>query len=167
MGYVILKECISKINIPITIVNWNTCLKNNLHLSLKKRILTAFEETPLIKFINESNKLVQRIHQQNGFLVPDLFVAVGLTHRSIIKNVKKANIKNVVISGDLRGHVEYEEDPKGSLDLVYEVDTELMSKIIVDTIKPWELFFLETFENAFMKAKPFTVSNKSKINYEY
>ncbi|KII61600.1 Uridine nucleosidase 1 [Thelohanellus kitauei] len=141
-AFVILKECISKINIPITIVDWETCWTTHLPFSLVESIknlnLQKSKKNKHIDFFDifydKTNKYIQRSYYESGILATDLYVAVGLINRSIFKTIKKVNITNVDISGERIGHVDFEEHPNGSLDLVYEVDTELMAKLIFNTI---------------------------------
>ncbi|KII66377.1 Uridine nucleosidase 1 [Thelohanellus kitauei] len=141
-AYVILKECILKMNVPTTIVDWKLCWTTRLPFSLEQNVKKKRSESIKTnkyleifdKFLDRNNKYIKRGYYEEGILTSDLYVAVGLTNRSIFKTIKKGNITNVVLSGERVGHVDFDEDPNGKLDIVYEVDTEEMVKIIVNTI---------------------------------
>ncbi|KII61596.1 Uridine nucleosidase 1 [Thelohanellus kitauei] len=141
-AYGIFKECICKIDVPITIVDWGTCFNTRLPFSLEENIIKLNKEKSKKNkyidffdiFMDRTNKYIKKNYYENGILTSDLYAVVGLMHRGIFKTIKKVNMKSVVTSGERGGHVEYEEDPKGSIDLVYEIDTELMAEIVVDTL---------------------------------
>ncbi|KII71618.1 hypothetical protein RF11_02524 [Thelohanellus kitauei] len=142
LAYVILKECISKINVPIRIVDLAMCLAPHLPLSfldniknLNRRASKMNKHLDLFEiFIDRTNQYSRKIYQENGIIVFDLYAAAGLFNLSLWKTVKRVNIVNVVKSGQLQGQVEYQEDSQGSVDLFYEFETDQMAEKIVDTI---------------------------------
>ncbi|KII74662.1 Uridine nucleosidase 1 [Thelohanellus kitauei] len=141
-AYNILKDCISPLDVPITIVEWSTCWTSLLPFSMiedikahKSRVNNVNRHLDLFhKFTDETNVYIKKNFWETGFLTADLFAAVGLTHLRIFKNVKKVNITHVETVGERIGHVKYEDHPHGRLNLVKEIDTDEMAKVIIDTL---------------------------------
>ncbi|KII62708.1 Uridine nucleosidase 1 [Thelohanellus kitauei] len=141
-AYHILKECIAQLDVPITIVDWTACWTSLLPFSMIEDIKAHISSAAKVnahldlfqKFSDDTNVYIKKNFWKNGFLTADLFAVVGLTHPEIFRTLKKANITSVETSGERIGHVTYEVNPQGQLNLVKEIDTIAMAKIIVNTL---------------------------------
>ncbi|KII70235.1 Uridine nucleosidase 1 [Thelohanellus kitauei] len=146
LAYSVLKECISKTNIPITIVDWTACIKNPLPFSLEEKIKEYNQMLSKINrylnlfdmFFDRTNVDTKQIYHSNGLVIPGLFAVMGVIYPNIFKT-KKVKITSVEVSGKRKGHVDYEEHPQGNLDLVYEVDAKFVAETFVATFFKWDI----------------------------
>ncbi|KII61762.1 Uridine nucleosidase 1 [Thelohanellus kitauei] len=142
LAYVILKENISKLNVPITIIDTAACVAARLPLDLAEGLKDLKNQTSeinkhldiFIMFLDRNNEHIKKYYHSNGIQTTDLFAAVGLVNDSIFKSIKKVNITNVVTSGWREGQVEYEDNTEGTLDLVDEIDSNLTFDMIVQKL---------------------------------
>ncbi|KII69941.1 Uridine nucleosidase 1 [Thelohanellus kitauei] len=142
LAYKILKKCISPLDTQVTIVDRATCSSSLLPFSLidelkviKSRKYKPSKHIDLFDiFTNKNNKYIKKSYLEGGLLIADLLVAVGSIFPRVFTKYQRAFITKVEILGENCGRVTFQNHSDGNVNLVTEINTEELSKIIVDTL---------------------------------